>query len=117
MKKFLIIVVSIVIFSMGVYATVVLKSAPASLDELALKGVSVEDGAVTITGEFVSSASVYKGNTYTVDGDSLYVEVQRGLSNIFNRNGEFSFKVNVDMTRITQIYFVSGEAKKLIWEK
>lgn len=118
MKKNLIIIISIVlVLLLGVVTLFFFKSSAASINDLSLNKVTVDKQIVTISGDFQSSALVYKGNSYKIQGDSLYVEVKRGMSNIFNRNGTFSFSMNVDTTDITKVYFVGQGDKKLIWNK
>lgn len=117
MKKFIILAILTAVVVSGVYVFMAFKSSAATLDELTINAVIMSEDSVKINGEFVSSASVYMGNAYKVDGDSLYVEVRRGVASIFNRNGQFSFSLKFAPGQITNVYLVSGEAKSLLWSK
>lgn len=117
MKKFLVFTTIIIVVFIGAIISILVQTSPASLDEVSIKKVLVKDESVTISGEFISSSSVYRGHTFKTDGDSLYVEIKKSLPNLLHKNGGFSLVVSLDTSPINKVYLMNGDDKLLIWNK
>lgn len=80
-----------------------------------ISDVIVENDKINIFGDFISSGSVYRGYHLEQIDDFLIVKIEKS-SLVGAFNGNFSIKIEHDMSGIKAIYFDDSNEQKIIWK-
>ena len=82
-----------------------------------IKLTDIKDNSITVSGDFHSSGTVYKGHEYTIKNNILYISIKQGSPTNKYRSGSFSFEIKNDFTNIEYIYLKDHKETFLLWDK
>lgn len=107
-------IMAIVLLIIIVVVSFVRTTNVAAIYELNISDVIVNDDSINISGDFISSGSVYRGYNLEQIDDSLILTIERSLP--FGRfKGDFSIKAKHDMSGIKVVYLADEKERKTIW--
>ncbi len=115
-----ILIISIILFAAFLIALVsfMYTSNTASIHETYIHKVLLDDNILHVSGDFSSSASVYKNYSYWIQDDCLYLCIKKGFPTSGYRSGAFSIQIQDDLTNIKSVFLVDDQNNKiLIWGK
>ena len=93
------------------------RTSTAIIDEVAISDIFVENGTVTISGDLISSGSIFKGYHHEIVEGSLYIRIDRALPKTLEKNsGRFSLVIETGIPEIQSIYIADDVDKRLVWE-
>jgi hypothetical protein len=87
----------------------------AAISEISLRLIELKDDKLIISGDFVSSASGFKGFDYRIDDKSIIIHINKALTHK-ELPSNFSFCVHIDNTVVNAVYIVDDYDRLLIWE-
>ncbi|MEI7027791.1 hypothetical protein [Paenibacillus sp. y28] len=97
-----------------------IRGTPASPDFIAIRYISIADGALAVRGTTTSSAAGYSGYTYRIEDHQLFIQIKytRTVS-LFHPTGDFNISIRDQLASIRQVYVQGKDTAdtKLIWEK
>lgn len=115
-----ILIISIILFASFLIALVsfMYASNTASIHETYIHKVLLDDNTLHVSGDFSSSASVYKNYSYWIQDDYLYLSIKKGFPTSGYKSGAFSIQIQDDLTNIKSVFLVDDQNNKtLIWGK
>lgn len=80
-----------------------------SSSEVAFTHIRLADDSLNLSGSLLSSAKSYRGFTYTIEKDTLYLTLSQGMVNRKYPDGDFTIAIEDQaLEQVSAIYLKSG---------
>ena len=121
MKRFMIrSLFAIIVIGVGMAIFFALWKSSTSINELAFNEISIVDteDKLVLNGILLSSGKSYRGYTYRIQNDNLYITINSGIVCRNYQDGHFEITIeDPNISSIQQVYLQDGNDSSLIFPR